>query len=237
MFTFDILTIFPGLIEGYLSDSIIKREILKKTIRVRVHDIRTYSKDKRKGVDDRPYGGGAGMLMTPQPLYDCITAVKRKNKEAKVVYMSPTGKLFDYAMAKKIAATIMPTKSAQIRSAKKNAKQKNTGGIILLCGRYEGIDERVRKLCIDEEISIGNYVLTGGELPALVVLDAVTRLLPGALGDERSAHEDSFTEALEGKKEYPHYTRPPEFKGLKVPKILQSGNHAKIEEWRRSKLK
>ena len=213
---FDILTIFPNLIEGYLSDSIIKREILKKTIRVRVHDIRAYTKDKHGKVDARPYGGGAGMLMTPQPLFDCIKAAKRKNPRAKVVYVSPTGKLLDHKLAQKLT------------------KRK---GLIILCGRYEGIDERIRKLCIDEEISIGNYVLTGGELPALVILDAVTRLLPGALGDERSAKEDSFSEALEGKKEYPHYTRPDEFRGLKVPKVLLSGHHEKINAWRKKKLK
>lgn len=213
----DILTIFPQLIEGYLSDSILKREILKKTITVRVHDIRAYSKDKHHKVDDRPYGGGAGMLMTPQPLYDAITAVKKKNPKAPVIYLSPVGKTLTYPLAKKIAG-----------------KYK---GMILVCGRYEGIDERIRKLCIDEEISIGEYVLSGGELPALVLVEAVTRLLPGALGDERSAHEDSFTEALDGKKEYPHYTRPPMFKGLKVPKVLQEGHHAKINAWRKKKLK
>ncbi|MBP9718126.1 tRNA (guanosine(37)-N1)-methyltransferase TrmD [Candidatus Gracilibacteria bacterium] len=213
---FDVLTIFPGLIEGYLSDSILKREIAKKTMKVRTHDIRAYSKDKHKKVDARPYGGGAGMLMTPEPLYDAITAAKKKNPKAPVIYMSPTGKMFTYKMAKKLA---------------------KKPGLILVCGRYEGIDERVKKLCIDEEISIGEYVLSGGELPSLVVIEAVTRLLPGALGDERSAHEDSFTEALDGKKEYPHYTRPPVFKGLKVPKVLLGGHHAKINEWRKKKLK
>lgn len=213
---FDILTIFPGLIEGYLSDSIMKREILKKTIKVHTHDIRAYSKDKHMKVDDRIYGGGAGMLMTPQPLFDAIKAVKRKNKGAKVVYMSPGGKVLTHALAQKLS------------------KRK---GLIFLCGRYEGIDERIKKLCVDEEISIGEYVLSGGELPALVVMEAITRLLPGALGDARSAHEDSFSEALEGKKEYPQYTRPAEFMGLKVPKVLQEGHHKKIEEWRKKKLK
>ncbi len=167
-------------------------------------------------VDDRIYGGGAGMLMTPQPLFDAIKAVKRKNKGAKVVYMSPGGKVLTHALAQKLS------------------KRK---GLIFLCGRYEGIDERIKKLCVDEEISIGEYVLSGGELPALVVMEAITRLLPGALGDARSAHEDSFSEALEGKKEYPQYTRPAEFMGLKVPKVLQEGHHKKIEEWRKKKLK
>ncbi|MFA6521766.1 MAG: tRNA (guanosine(37)-N1)-methyltransferase TrmD [Candidatus Gracilibacteria bacterium] len=213
---FDVLTIFPHLLDSYLEDSIVKREILKKTIKINFHDIRCYSKDKHKKVDSSPYGGGAGMLMTAQPIYDCITAVKKKNRGAPVIYMSPTGKMFDYKMAKRLS------------------KKK---GLILLCGRYEGIDERIKKLCIDEEISIGNYVLTGGELPAMVVIDAIMRLAPGALGNKDSAKEDSFTEALDGKKEYPHYTKPREFKGLKVPEVLTTGNHAKITAWRKKRLK
>lgn len=213
---FDILTIFPHLLDSYLEDSIVKREIKKGTIRVRFHDIRAYSKDKHHKVDDKPYGGGAGMLMTPQPIFDCVSAAKRKNPKAPVIYLSPKGKMFDYKMAKRLA---------------------RKKGLILLCGRYEGIDERVKKLCVDEEISIGNYVLTGGELPAMVIVDAVTRLIPGALGNDKSAHEDSFTEMLDGKKEYPHYTRPPVFKKLKVPPVLLTGNHAKITEWRKKRLK
>lgn len=213
---FDILTIFPRLLDSYLNDSIIKREIKKGTIKVHFYDIRKYSRDRHRKVDDSPYGGGAGMVMTPQPIFDCIAAAKRKNPKAPVIYLSPKGKMFDYKMAKRLA--------------KKH-------GLILLCGRYEGIDERVKRLCVDEEISIGNYVLTGGELPALVVIDAVTRLLPGALGNDKSAHEDSFTETLQGKKEYPHYTRPPVFKKLKVPPVLLTGNHAKITAWRKKRLK
>lgn len=212
---FDILTIFPHLTTGYLSDSILRREIKKGTIKIRLHDVRKYSKDKHKKVDDTPYGGGAGMLMTPQPLYDAIKAAKKKNK-GPVIYLTPQGKLFDYKTAKRLA------------------KKKS---LILLCGRYEGIDYRVRKLCVDEEISIGNYVLTGGELPALVIIDAVTRLLPAALGNESSAKEDSFTEALKGKKEYPHYTRPRVFKGLKVPDVLLTGDHKKITAWRMKHLR
>lgn len=213
---FDVLTIFPHLLDSYLEDSIIWRELKKKTIKVRFHDIRKYSKDKHKKVDSRPFGGGAGMVMTPQPLYDCIKAVKKKNPGAKVIYLTPQGKLFDHKMAKKLSGR---------------------RGIILLCGRYEGIDERIRKLCVDEEISIGNYVLTGGELPAMVIIDAVTRLLPKALGNKESAKEDSFTEALGGKKEYPHYCKPREFRKLQVPAVLLSGNHAKITAWRKKHLK
>ena len=213
---FDILTIFPHLLDSYIKESIVKREIKKGTIKIRFHDIRQYSKDKRKKADDTPYGGGAGMVMTPQPIYDCIKAVKRKNPRAPVIYLSPQGKLLNYKVAKRLA--------------------KETG-LILLCGRYEGVDERIRKLCVDEELSVGEYVLTGGELPAMVVIDAVTRLLPNALGNKNSAREDSFTEALDGKKEYPHYTKPRVFKNLKVPEVLLSGDHAKIAAWRKKHLK
>lgn len=213
--TFDVLTIFPHLLDSYLEDSIIKREIIKGTVKIRFHDIRKYSCDKHGKVDDTPYGGGAGMVMAAQPIYDCIAAVKRKNPKAKVVYLSPKGKLLNHALAKKLS--------------------KNRG-LILLCGRYEGIDERVKELSIDEEISIGEYVLTGGELAALVVIDTITRLLPKALGNRDSAREDSFSEALGGKKEYPHYTKPRVFRKLKVPNVLLSGNHAKISAWRKKHL-
>lgn len=213
---FDILTIFPHLLDSYVADTILAREIRKKTIKIRFHDIRTFSKDKRKKVDDTPYGGGAGMLMTPQPIFDCVQAVKRKNRRAPVILLSPGGKIFTHKIAQRLA--------------------KKTG-LILLCGRYEGVDERVKKLCVDEEISIGEYVLTGGELPALVIVDAVTRLLPGALGNKESAHQDSFTKALDGKREYPHYTKPRVFRGLKVPAVLLTGNHKKIMEWREKRLK
>lgn len=213
---FDVLTIFPRLLDSYLTGSILGREIKKKTIKIRFHDIRQYSQDRHQKVDASPYGGGAGMVMTPQPIYDCVKAVKKKNKGAQVIYLSPQGKVLDYKLAKKLS--------------KKR-------GLILLCGRYEGIDERIKELCIDEEISIGNYVLTGGELPAMVLIDAVTRLLPKALGNKESAREDSFTEALEGKKEYPHYTKPREFKKLKVPDVLLTGDHKKIAEWRKGRLR
>jgi tRNA (guanine37-N1)-methyltransferase len=222
---FDVLTIFPHLLDSYLKDSILAREIKKGTVKIRFHDIRKYTKNKHRKVDDTPYGGGAGMVMTPQPIFDCIQAMKRKNPRAPVVYLSPKGKLLTHALAKKLAAGL---------GGKRDGKR---GGLILLCGRYEGIDERILKLCVDQEISIGEYVLTGGELAALVLIDAVTRLLPKALGNKDSAREDSFTEALNGKKEYPHYTKPRVFRGLKVPNILLTGDHVKISAWRRKKLK
>lgn len=214
---FDILTIFPDIFASYLGESIIKRAIEEKKIEIHVHNIREYSKDKHEKVDDTPYGGGPGMVMTPQPIYDCIQTVKKKNK-GPVLYMSPRGE------------TLTQPKATQLLET----SQKE--GLILLCGRYEGIDQRVIDMCVDEELSIGSYVLTGGELPAMVIVDVLTRLIPGVLGDDESSQEESFSEALKGKKEYPHYTRPEEFMGHKVPDILLSGHHAKIKEWRHDNL-
>ncbi len=213
---FDILTIFPNIFDSYLSESIIKRALENKLIEISIHDIRKYSKDKHKKVDDIPYGGGAGMVMTPQPLFDAITAIKKLNK-GPVIYLTPQGKTLTQSKSEKIA--------------------KKSQGLILLCGRYEGIDERIRETLIDEEISIGNYVLTGGELPAMVLMDSVSRLIPGVLGKEDSHLEDSFSKSLDRKKEYPHYTRPQIFQGLKVPDVLTSGDHKKIAAWRRKNLK
>lgn len=213
---FDILTLFPEMFKSYLNESILKRAISAKRITIKIHNIRDFSKDKHKKTDDTPYGGGAGMVMTPQPLYDAIKFVKRTNK-GPVIYMSPKGPKLTHTRAKRYATS--------------------TNSLILLCGRYEGIDERIRELLIDEEISIGDYVLTGGELPAMVFIDAVSRFIPGVLHDKDSAEEDSFSRKLGGKKEYPHYTKPAEFKGLKVPEVLMGGNHAEIEKWRKKNLK
>ncbi|MBU1151418.1 tRNA (guanosine(37)-N1)-methyltransferase TrmD [Patescibacteria group bacterium] len=213
---FDILTIFPEIFDSYLNESIIARAISQGIIEIRIHDIRKYSKDKHKKVDDIPFGGGAGMLMTPQPLYDAITAVKKKNK-GPVIYFSPQGKTLSQTKAENLA------KKAQ--------------DLILICGRYEGIDQRIIDLCVDEEISIGNYVLTGGELPAMVLVDAVSRLIPEVLGKDESHLHDSFSKAFKRKKEYPHYTRPAKFKGMEVPEVLLSGHHKKIKEWRNKNLK
>lgn len=229
---FDVLTIFPNLLDSYLKDSILAREIKKGTIKIRFHDIRKYSKNKHRKADDTPYGGGAGMVMTPQPLFDCIQAVKRKNPGAPVIYLSPKGKLLTHALALRLAGRAKKL----ARANGQRANRRKNCGLILLCGRYEGIDERIIKLCVDQEISIGEYVLTGGELAALVLIDVVTRLLPKALGNKDSAREDSFSAALGGKKEYPHYTKPRVFKGLKVPGVLLTGDHAKISAWRRRKL-
>ncbi len=217
---FDILTIFPHAFDSYLNESIIKRAISKKLIKISVHDIRKFSENKHKKVDDIPYGGGAGMVMTPQPLYDAITHVKKKNK-GPVIFLTPQGKTFTQTQAEKFA-----------RPAKAHDK-----GFILLCGRYEGIDQRIRDLLVDHELSLGKYVLTGGELPAMVFLDAISRLIPGVLGKEESHEKDSFSKNFNRKKEYPHYTRPEVFKDKQVPEVLLSGHHKKIETWRKNNLK
>jgi tRNA (guanine37-N1)-methyltransferase len=213
---FDILTIFPKIFNSYLDESIIKRALQKKLIKIYVHDIRKFSKDKHQKVDNVPFGGGAGMVMTPQPLYDAITHVKKKNK-GPVIYLTPQGKTFTQAKAETFS---------------KKYKE-----MILVCGRYEGIDQRICDSLVDMGISIGNYVLTGGELPAMVLIDTISRLIPGVLGKEQSHLEDSFSKALKRKKEYPHYTRPENFKGMKVPEVLTSGNHKKIKDWRENNLK
>jgi tRNA (guanine37-N1)-methyltransferase len=217
---FDLLTIFPEIFRSYLEESIIKRAIEKKLIEIHVHNIRDYSKDKHQKVDDIPYGGGPGMVMMPQPIYDCILEVKKENN-GPVIYFTPRGKTLTQSRAEKIFST----------------HETKSNGFILLCGRYEGVDQRVIDLVVNEEISIGNYVLTGGELPAMIFLDVISRFIPGVLGDHESKDEESFSKALNRKKEYPHYTRPETFLDQKVPDILLSGHHANIKKWRHSNTK
>lgn len=212
---FDILTIFPEIFSSYFQESILKIAQEKGLIEIHTHDIRQYSKDKHKKVDDIPFGGGAGMVMTPQPLYDAIQALKKIN-QGPVIYLSPQG------------ATLTQSKVEKFAKADQD--------LIILCGRYEGIDQRIIELLVDQEISIGKYVLTGGELAAMVMVDSISRLIPGVLGKEESHLEDSFSKNLKRKKEYPHYTRPAEFKGLKVPEVLTSGHHKKIAKWREDNL-
>ncbi len=207
MLRFDIISIFPGAFTAVLDESIMKRAQAKKKVSFHVHDLRSFSKDPHRKVDDRPFGGGPGMVMTPQPLVDAVRKVKGRRK-AKVIYMCPGGTPLTQAKAKELA------------------REKN---IILVCGHYEGIDERVRALVVDESLSIGDYVLTGGELPAMVVVDALTRLVPGVLGKEASLEDESFERGL---LEYPQYTRPADFCGNKVPPVLLSGNHQAVKEWR-----
>ena len=210
MLRFDIITIFPDMFACVLNESILKRAQEKKKVAIHVHDLRDYTDDKKhRKVDDRPFGGGPGMVMMPQPLFDAVKAIKGRRK-AKVIYTSPSGKPFSQNYAKRLT------------------KAQN---LIIICGHYEGIDERVREHLVDEEISVGDYVLTGGELPAMIIVDAVTRLIPGVLGKEESLLHESFEDdLLEG----PQYTRPANFRGTKVPDVLLSGNHKAIETWQKS---
>ena len=216
---FDVLTIFPEAFESFLKTSIIGRAIENKKIEVNIFDIRKFSEDKHKKVDDVTYGGGAGMVMMCQPIFDCIEQVKDLIKdEALVIFLTPQGKTLDQPMAEKFAES-------------KNSR------LILLCGHYEGIDQRIRDALVDEEISIGNFILTGGELPAQVFIDAISRLLPKVVGKRESVEEESFSKKLNRKLEYPHYTRPAEFRGMEVPQILLSGHHAEIEKWRQQRCR
>jgi len=215
---FHILTIFPEMFAGFLNESILKKAQGNGFIKIHVHDIREYSENKHHKTDDTPYGGGAGMVFTPQPLFDCITAVKKKAKKAPVIYLSPRGK-----------------RLTQIYAEQLDKKYRKTG-LIMICGHYEGIDQRVIDKLVDFELSIGDFVLSGGELAAMVLIDTLSRLVPGALGNDESHQEETFSKRLGRKKEYPHYTRPAEFRGMKVPEVLMGGNHAEIEKWRRSQL-
>ncbi|KPK30954.1 MAG: tRNA (guanine-N1)-methyltransferase [Nitrospira bacterium SG8_35_1] len=205
----DVLTLFPDILSVYLNESILKRAQEKKLLQVRLVNIRDFTSDAHRTVDDAPFGGGAGMVFKPEPVYRAMDSLKEDGETRKVILLSPQGRPFNQNMAE--------------------AYSGETARFVFLCGRYEGIDERVRNL-VDEEVSVGDYVLTGGELGALIIIDAVTRLIPGALGDERSIEEESFSWGL---LDYPHYTRPREFRGMKVPEVLLSGNHREIETWRR----
>ena len=207
--TFDILTLCPGMFDGPLTESILKRAAESGLISVRCHNIRDYAKDKHRSADDAPYGGGTGMIMKVEPLAGCIEAVKEERPRSKVVLTSPRGRTFSQELAREFA---------------------DEPGLIIICGRYEGVDERVSSLYVDHEISLGDFVLTGGELAAMVIVDAVSRFIPGVLGGAGAAHTDSFSDGL---LEYPQYTRPPDFRGMTVPAPLLSGNHAEIARWRR----
>lgn len=206
----DIITIFPEIFHAYLGESILKRALKKKLIEVKVHNLRDYTKDKHRTVDDYPYGGGAGMVMKPEPIFAAVETLCPERMNRRVIMLSPAGNIFYQDIAEELS------------------KEKRR--LLFLCGRYEATDERVRIALVDDEISIGDYILTGGELPALVIIDAVARLIPGVLGDERSAVEDSFSSGI---LDYPHYTRPPVFMDMTVPEVLLSGNHKEVQRWRR----
>jgi len=209
---FEVLTLFPGILEGPLNESILKRGRGKGFLNVTIRNIRDYTEDKHKTADDSPYGGGAGMVLKPEPIFKTFGVMRAEYPGEKflTILLSPQGSVFNQQRAE------------QLTEEKRR--------IILLCGHYEAIDERVVRTLVDEELSVGDYVLTGGELAALVVIDAAARLLPGVLGDEESAYHDSFGDGL---LDYPHFTRPAEFRGLKVPDVLLSGNHDLIKKWRR----
>jgi tRNA (guanine37-N1)-methyltransferase len=212
VYRIDVISIFPYIFTSFLENSILKRAQLKNKITFCVHNLRDYSKDKHKMVDDVSYGGGPGMVLKPEPIFEAISHIKKecKNiKNKKIVLLSPQGKIFTQQKAK---------------SFSKDIEQ-----LVLICGRYEGVDERVLTL-IDEEISIGDYVLSGGEIPALVLIESIARLIPGVLGKEESFVQDSF---YEKHLDYSHYTRPLVYKGLCVPDVLTSGDHKKIEDWRK----
>lgn len=205
----DILTLFPDMFDGPLTESILKRAQERDLISIRRHNIRDYATDRHHSVDDTPYGGGGGMVMMPGPLVEAVEDVRGDDLDVPVILLTPQGRVFDQRVAEEFAGHPR---------------------LILVCGRYEGVDERVRKLVITDEISIGDFVLTGGELAAMVIVDAVARLVPGVLGARWAAEEDSHAMGL---LEYPHYTRPPVFRGIAVPEVLVSGDHGAVAAWRR----
>ncbi|MBD0372844.1 MAG: tRNA (guanosine(37)-N1)-methyltransferase TrmD [Pyrinomonadaceae bacterium] len=215
MLRFDIITIFPEFFRETFDYGIIRRARAAGLVEISAHDLRRWTRDKHRQVDDRPFGGGDGMILKPEPIFEAVEELTKREPSdtnytqgVRVVLLSPQGRQFTQALAEELAA----------------CRQ-----VVLICGRYEGVDERVSEALVTDEISIGDYVLSGGEPAALVVVDAVTRLLPGALGSETSAVHESFSEGL---LDYPHYTRPPDFRGMKVPEILFSGHHAEIARWR-----
>jgi tRNA (guanine37-N1)-methyltransferase len=207
---FDIVTIFPRMVEAGLAEGVVSRGIERGLLDLKVHDLREHTTDRHRSVDDVPYGGGPGMVMKPEPLVKAVEAIRRdRGQPEAVVLLSPQGRQFTQAEAVRLSGLTH---------------------VVLLCGRYEGMDERVRELVATEELSIGDYVLSGGELPALVIVDAVSRLVPGVVGDAGSVEGDSFSRGL---LDYPHYTRPAEFLGRSVPDVLLSGHHAEVRKWRK----
>lgn len=208
MMKIDVLTLFPEMFSGVLESSILKKAAEQGAVQYNIVNFRDYADNKHKTVDDYPYGGGAGMVLKPQPLFDAVHALTEGKKKPRIILLCPQGKTYHQKMAEEFA---------------------NEEHLIFLCGHYEGYDERIREYLVTDEVSIGDYVLTGGELGAMVMIDSIVRLLPGVLGNEESHRKDSFSTGL---LEHPHYTRPSDFRGMKVPEVLLSGNHQLIEEWR-----
>ena len=207
---FDIITIFPKIFDSYFGESIVKRAREKKIVEINVHNLRDYSVNKHHNIDDTPYGGGAGMVMQVEPIYRAVADIQKANLKTRTILFSAKGKRYKQKDAKRLS---------------------EYDQLIFVCGRYEGVDERVAEFVVDEEISIGDFVLTGGEIPAMLVVDSVTRLLPGVLGNDQSAIEESHSE--EGYLEFPQYTKPEKFLKWEVPSVLLSGNHGEIERWRK----
>lgn len=207
----DVLTLFPGMFAGPLDESIVKRARTAGLLELGIRNLRDWTHDRHKTVDDRPFGGGPGMLLKPEPIFEAVEQLA--GEQTKVVLLCPQGRRFNQAIARELS---------------------EVQHLLLVCGSYEGFDERIREALADDELSIGDFVLTNGALPAMVVIDAVTRLLPGVLGDDESSSDESFSQGL---LEYPHYTRPAEFRGMKVPDVLLSGNHAEIERWRKEQAR
>jgi tRNA (guanine37-N1)-methyltransferase len=208
---FDVFTVLPEVMQAYLSASILGKAQESGKLKVQLHNLRDYTTDRHRTTDDEPYGGGGGMVMKPEPVFRAVEAVLGEQaKSVPIILLTPQGRVFDQEVADALAETPQ---------------------VALLCGRYEGVDERIRMHLATDEISIGDYVLTGGELPAMVIIDAVARLLPGVLGDAQATQKDSHAQGI---LEHPHYTRPADFRGWEVPEVLRSGDHARIERWRRA---
>ncbi len=207
---FDVITIFPKLFDPFLAESLMAKALAKKIIDVNIIDLRSFTQDRHRTVDDRPYGGGPGMVLKPEPMVAAIESVSTKGPKPWRIFLSPSGRSLDQKLVTELLAR---------------------EHLVLVCARYEGLDQRAIDLAIDEEISLGDYVLNGGEIPAMAVMEAVARLVPGFMGKEESAEEESHQSGL---LEYPHFTRPAEFRGLKVPDVLLSGNHAEVIKWRQS---
>lgn len=212
--TFHIITIFPEFFTGPFNHGVVRRAVEARKLQIRIHDLRHWTYDRHRTVDDRPFGGGEGMLLRPQPLFEAVEAIlPERTAKRKVVLLSAQGKQFDQRTAREFA---------------------QLDDLLLICGRYEGVDERVSEHLADEEISVGDFVLSGGELPAAMIVDAIARLLPAVLGNEDSSRNESFGEENEGLLDFPQYTRPAEFRGWKVPEVLLGGNHEEIRRWRRA---